>query len=377
MACGLLRSARDRVRPQGHRGDGFPARRVCVRQEHARSSCTSPTCRPHRRCWPTRSANAARLTGRAVLWSHWKPCPPPSFRSTASPAPCGRSSTRGSRSPTGRASPRGSGCPRTPSASRCRRSSSTSRTASATARAAATQPDPPLLRRPRLRRASGSTCAGIGDSDGVLLDEYLPQEQDDALEVIAWLAAQPWCTGAVGMIGHLLGRLQRAPGRGAPAARAEGDHHALLDRRPLRRRRPLHGRLPARTTSSAGPRRCSRYNARPPDPAIVGRALARACGSSGSRARRPSSSLARPPAPGRVLEARLGVRGLWRDPVPGLRDRRLGGRLLERGAAPARGARRARARGWSVRGRTRYPAQACPGRRSASCRRRCAGGTTG
>jgi hypothetical protein len=42
---------------------------------------------------------------------------------------------------------------------------------------------------------------GTGDSDGILLDEYLPQEQDDALEVIAWLAEQPWCSGAVGMIG--------------------------------------------------------------------------------------------------------------------------------------------------------------------------------
>ena len=38
---------------------------------------------------------------------------------------------------------------------------------------------------------------GSGDSDGILLDEYLPQEQDDALEVIAWLAEQPWCSGAV------------------------------------------------------------------------------------------------------------------------------------------------------------------------------------
>ena len=35
----------------------------------------------------------------------------------------------------------------------------------------------------------------------MLSDEYSRQEQDDALEVIAWLAAQPWCTGAVGMIG--------------------------------------------------------------------------------------------------------------------------------------------------------------------------------
>ncbi|MDX6551310.1 MAG: uncharacterized protein QOJ31_1994, partial [Gaiellales bacterium] len=28
---------------------------------------------------------------------------------------------------------------------------------------------------------------GSGDSDGVLLDEYLPQEQDDAVEAIAWI----------------------------------------------------------------------------------------------------------------------------------------------------------------------------------------------
>jgi putative CocE/NonD family hydrolase len=42
---------------------------------------------------------------------------------------------------------------------------------------------------------------GSGESDGLLRDEYLKQEQDDALEVIAWLARQSWCTGAVGMIG--------------------------------------------------------------------------------------------------------------------------------------------------------------------------------
>ena len=42
---------------------------------------------------------------------------------------------------------------------------------------------------------------GSGDSDGVLLGEYLQQEQDDALEVIAWLARQPWSNGAVGMRG--------------------------------------------------------------------------------------------------------------------------------------------------------------------------------
>ena len=42
---------------------------------------------------------------------------------------------------------------------------------------------------------------GSGESDGVLSDEYALPEQDDALEIIAWLAAQPWCSGAVGMMG--------------------------------------------------------------------------------------------------------------------------------------------------------------------------------
>ena len=42
---------------------------------------------------------------------------------------------------------------------------------------------------------------GSGESGGLLFDEYTKQEQDDAMEVIAWLAAQPWCTGAVGMMG--------------------------------------------------------------------------------------------------------------------------------------------------------------------------------
>jgi uncharacterized protein len=42
---------------------------------------------------------------------------------------------------------------------------------------------------------------GTGESDGLLEDEYTKQEEDDALEVIAWLAEQPWCTGAVGLWG--------------------------------------------------------------------------------------------------------------------------------------------------------------------------------
>jgi putative CocE/NonD family hydrolase len=46
---------------------------------------------------------------------------------------------------------------------------------------------------------------GTGDSEGLLLDEYLEQEQRDGCEVIAWIASRPWCNGAVGMIGKSWG----------------------------------------------------------------------------------------------------------------------------------------------------------------------------
>jgi len=42
---------------------------------------------------------------------------------------------------------------------------------------------------------------GSGESDGVLTDEYLPQELDDGVEVLRWIGRQPWCTGVAGMIG--------------------------------------------------------------------------------------------------------------------------------------------------------------------------------
>ena len=42
---------------------------------------------------------------------------------------------------------------------------------------------------------------GCGESNGLLFDEYAKQEQDDGVEVIAWLATQPWCSGVVGMMG--------------------------------------------------------------------------------------------------------------------------------------------------------------------------------
>ncbi|OGT45276.1 MAG: peptidase S15 [Gammaproteobacteria bacterium RIFCSPHIGHO2_12_FULL_41_20] len=42
---------------------------------------------------------------------------------------------------------------------------------------------------------------GSGESDGLLLDEYPKQEQDDCLEVLDWIAKQPWCMGKIGMMG--------------------------------------------------------------------------------------------------------------------------------------------------------------------------------
>lgn len=42
---------------------------------------------------------------------------------------------------------------------------------------------------------------GTGSSRGVALDEYTEAETRDGYDAVEWLAAQPWCTGAVGMWG--------------------------------------------------------------------------------------------------------------------------------------------------------------------------------
>jgi hypothetical protein len=63
---------------------------------------------------------------------------------------------------------------------------------------------------------------GTGDSDGIITDEYTQQELDDAVEILAWLAAQPWCDGKLGMWGISWGGFnslqiaaRRPPGLGA------------------------------------------------------------------------------------------------------------------------------------------------------------------
>lgn len=46
---------------------------------------------------------------------------------------------------------------------------------------------------------------GTGESEGLLVDEYDERELRDGLEVVRWLSSQPWCSGAVGMIGKSWG----------------------------------------------------------------------------------------------------------------------------------------------------------------------------
>jgi putative CocE/NonD family hydrolase len=74
--------------------------------------------------------------------------------------------------------------------------------------------------------------AGSGDSDGLLHDEYLKQEQDDACEIIAWLAAQPWCSGSVGMIGISWGGFNglQVAARRPPALKAVVSLSSTVDR---------------------------------------------------------------------------------------------------------------------------------------------------
>jgi putative CocE/NonD family hydrolase len=111
---------------------------------------------------------------------------------------------------------------------------------------------------------------GSGDSDGILYDEYLPQEQDDALEVLRWIAAQPWCTGAVGIIGKSWGGFNGLQ----IAARRPPELKAVIslcstDDRYADDVHYMGGCLLASEMLSWASVMLA-YNARPPDPRFVG-----------------------------------------------------------------------------------------------------------
>ncbi|MDP6463513.1 MAG: CocE/NonD family hydrolase [SAR324 cluster bacterium] len=60
---------------------------------------------------------------------------------------------------------------------------------------------------------------GSGDSEGILEDEYLKQELEDAIEVLEWISEQSWCNGNLGMMGKSWGgfnSLQIAALKSAP-----------------------------------------------------------------------------------------------------------------------------------------------------------------
>ena len=86
---------------------------------------------------------------------------------------------------------------------------------------------------------------GTGSSDGLATDEYPAQEQQDLCDVIAWLADAAVVHRRGRHVRHVLLRLQRAAPRGRAAAGAQGGLRHLLQRRPLHRRRALHGRVAA------------------------------------------------------------------------------------------------------------------------------------
>jgi putative CocE/NonD family hydrolase len=73
---------------------------------------------------------------------------------------------------------------------------------------------------------------GSGDSSGLPQDEYVVQEQDDALEALAWIAAQDWCDGNTGMFGMSWGAFSalQVAARNPPSLKAIIPVHGTDDR---------------------------------------------------------------------------------------------------------------------------------------------------
>lgn len=110
---------------------------------------------------------------------------------------------------------------------------------------------------------------GSGDSDGVLTDEYRPIEQDDAVDVIAWLSQQSWCDGNVGMMGISWGGFNslQVAARRPPALKAIISASATEDLY-VDNMHYMSGCLLTDNLSEATV--MLDFNSMPPDPAIVG-----------------------------------------------------------------------------------------------------------
>lgn len=110
---------------------------------------------------------------------------------------------------------------------------------------------------------------GTGESEGVLRDEYLQREQDDALEVLAWLADQPWCDGSTGMMGISWGGFAalQVAARRPPSLRAIVIA-SFTDDRYSDDMHYMGGAMLSDNLAEAGT--MFAYATCPPDPAVVG-----------------------------------------------------------------------------------------------------------
>ena len=110
---------------------------------------------------------------------------------------------------------------------------------------------------------------GNGDSQGLMEDEYAEQELQDACDVIAWAASQPWCNGNVGMMGISWGGFNalQVAARQPPALKAIVTLCSTDDRYAD----DIHykGGLLLNENLGWGATMLS-YSSRPPDPALVG-----------------------------------------------------------------------------------------------------------
>ena len=202
---------------------------------------------------------------------------------------------------------------------------------------------------------------GTGSSGGVALDEYTEDETRDGYDAVEWLAAQPWCTGAVGMWGISYGgftSIQVAKLR-PPHLRAIVPVQATDDRY-LTDVHYIGGCVTASELSQYAVSQVA-MNAMPPDPALRGATwrdgLARAARRDAAVAVRVAPPAARRP----VLAPGLPRAGLRRDRRRDPQRRRLDGLVRGCGAAdagaPAR-PHRGRSSGNWVHG---LPASATPG----------------
>ncbi|MDK1471944.1 CocE/NonD family hydrolase [Streptomyces sp. 549] len=110
---------------------------------------------------------------------------------------------------------------------------------------------------------------GTGESEGVLCDEYLEREQQDAEDVLAWIADQPWCDGRTGMMGLSWGAFSalQVAARRPPSLRAIAIA-SFTDDRYADDMHYMGGCLLSDNLAEAGT--MFAYATLPPDPALVG-----------------------------------------------------------------------------------------------------------